>query len=318
MNNRNVLVVKVARLFYKENKTQTEISNILGLSRPTVATMLKEAIEKGIVKISIQDSEIMNFEQQETISTRYSLKSTIISSSTGSEEEIKVDVASLCATFIENKLDKIESLGIGWGSTLYEVANAADYRNFEKMSIVPLIGGVDVSDVKTHSNHLAFVLAQKFNCKVNYFYAPAIAESLEMKEAFEKSKFVKEIIRLGQKVDMAVVSVGNPIKSSSFGKLGYLDEKDYEEMNKKGTVGDILTTFYDGKGVPVELSISERMIGVDLNDLSHIKEIVVVASGIEKAESIKVLLKKNLIDHLIIDSAIANYLLDESTTVDLD
>ncbi|MCF1626339.1 MAG: MarR family transcriptional regulator [Tetragenococcus koreensis] len=305
MNNRDKMIVKAALLFYKENVNQTEIAQQLGVSRPTVATLLKEAVERGIVKISIQDSEIMNFEQQEILAKKYGLKTVLISSASDSEDEAKQEVGNLCATFVENNLKRIKSLGIGWGSTLNKFAEAASFHHFEDLSIVPLIGGVDVSNVKNQSNHLAFILSQKYNCNVDYFYAPAIAESLEMKETFDKSQFINNIIRKGKNVDMAIAAVGNPIESSSYRKLGYFSEEDSREMKEKNVIGDILATFFNQEGQPVATNISQKMIGINLEDLMNIKEVVVVASGKEKAPSIQYLLKQPVIDHLIIDSEIA-------------
>lgn len=299
------MIVKAALLFYKENVNQTEIAQQLGVSRPTVATLLKEAVERGIVKISIQDSEIMNFEQQEILAKKYGLKTVLISSASDSEDEAKQEVGNLCATFVENNLKRIKSLGIGWGSTLNKFAEAASFHHFEDLSIVPLIGGVDVSNVKNQSNHLAFILSQKYNCNVDYFYAPAIAESLEMKETFDKSQFINNIIRKGKNVDMAIAAVGNPIESSSYRKLGYFSEEDSREMKEKNVIGDILATFFNQEGQPVATNISQKMIGINLEDLMNIKEVVVVASGKEKAPSIQYLLKQPVIDHLIIDSEIA-------------
>ncbi|MDN6267712.1 MAG: MarR family transcriptional regulator, partial [Tetragenococcus koreensis] len=305
MNNRDKMIVKAALLFYKENVNQTEIAQQLGVSRPTVATLLKEAVERGIVKISIQDSEIMNFEQQEILAKKYGLKTVLISSASDSEDEAKQEVGNLCATFVENNLKRIKSLGIGWGSTLNKFAEAASFHHFEDLSIVPLIGGVDVSNVKNQSNHLAFILSQKYNCNVDYFYAPAIAESLEMKETFDKSQFINNIIRKGKNVDMAIAAVGNPIESSSYRKLGYFSEEDSREMKEKNVIGYILATFFNQEGQPVATNISQKIIGINLEDLMNIKEVVVVASGKEKAPSIQYLLKQPVIDHLIIDSEIA-------------
>lgn len=299
------MIVKAALLFYKENVNQTEIAKQLEVSRPTVASLLKEAVDRGIVKISIQDSEIMNFEQQELLARKYGLKTVLISSASDSEEKAKQEVGNLCATFIENNLKRINSLGIGWGSTLSKFTEAASYQHFQDLSIVPLIGGVDVSNVKNQSNHLAFILSQKYNCNVDYFYAPAIAESLDMKEAFDKSQFIRNIIDKGKNVDMAITAVGNPIESSSYRKLGYFSKEDIQEMKEKQVVGDILATFFDQTGQSVTTNISKKMIGVTLADLKNIKEVVVVASGKEKAPSIHSLLQQSLIDHLIIDSEIA-------------
>ena len=42
MNNHESLLVHVAQLYYHQNLNQSEISKIVGLSRPTVSRMLEE------------------------------------------------------------------------------------------------------------------------------------------------------------------------------------------------------------------------------------------------------------------------------------
>ena len=44
------LVVKIAQMYYEENKTQSEISKILGIHRTSISRMLKTIKEKKIVK----------------------------------------------------------------------------------------------------------------------------------------------------------------------------------------------------------------------------------------------------------------------------
>ena len=55
MNNHESLLVHVAQLYYQQNLNQSEISKIVGLSRPTVSRMLEEAREVGIVEIIVQN-----------------------------------------------------------------------------------------------------------------------------------------------------------------------------------------------------------------------------------------------------------------------
>ena len=55
MNNHESLLVHVAQLYYQQNLNQSEISKIIGLSRPTVSRMLEEAREVGIVEIIVHD-----------------------------------------------------------------------------------------------------------------------------------------------------------------------------------------------------------------------------------------------------------------------
>lgn len=47
--------VEAAKLYYEHQLSQQEISKKLGVSRPTVSRLLKQARETGIVKIEIID-----------------------------------------------------------------------------------------------------------------------------------------------------------------------------------------------------------------------------------------------------------------------
>nr|OTP19099.1 hypothetical protein A5888_000913 [Enterococcus sp. 9E7_DIV0242] len=50
---RKKLLAKVAYLYYVDNKTQAEISKMLGIYRTTISRMLAQAKREGIVKIDI-------------------------------------------------------------------------------------------------------------------------------------------------------------------------------------------------------------------------------------------------------------------------
>lgn len=306
MSSRTDLLVEVAVLYYEEGVTQTEIAKKLNLSRPTVATMLQEARDTGIVKITVQHTSSTIIQEQEKLRKKYSLKTLLIASD--KSQQPKAEVGALCAKFVEEHLATIQNLGIGWGTTVYEYVEHASYFDFSQLTITPLIGGVGFSDVKIHSNHLAFVLAQKYQCDVRYFYAPALAESLKQKNMFIQSELVKQVLEAGRKVDMAIVGIGNPAHSSTYHQLGYITEEDAQELTKQHSVGDIGSTFFNEKAQAVHTQVSDRMIGISLQEMQQIPDLVVLATGEEKIQSIQTLLENQVIDHLIIDETIAKAL----------
>lgn len=306
MSDRTDLLVKVAVLYYEENVTQTEIAKKLNLSRPTVASLLNEAKDKGIVKISVLHANSDLLQKQEELKNKYNLKTLLISPE--STKDPKKEVGVLCSGFIEDNLADIKNLGICWGSTIYEYALEATYHDFSDLTITPLIGGVGFTDFHIHSNHLAFMLSQKYNSSVKYFYAPAFAESSEQKEILIHSDLVKQVLEVGKTVDMAILGIGNPVVSSTFRTLGYLSNADVKELETKGAVGDIGATFFNSKGKPVETKASKRMIGISLADIKKIPEVVVLATGEDKALGVQALLNQNVINHLIIDQSIADRL----------
>lgn len=309
MSKRTDLLVKAAMLFYMDGVTQTEIAKQLNISRPTVAALLQEARDNGIVRITIHHAGYSLKKQQEMIADKYGLETVLIADKNSRfGSNTKTYVGECCASFIEERLPKIKSLGLGWGTTIYEYVQHANYTNYKDLSVIPLMGGMGMSEFQYHSNHLAFVLAQKYNCAVNYFYAPAIAETLHIKKVLESTELVNLILEMGQKVDMAIVGVGNPMLSSTYRQFGYIHDQELKEIQDSNAVGDICATFFDNNCHPVNTHVSERMLGLNLENLMNIPEVVVVATGKEKVESLKALMKKPIINHLIIDNEIADLL----------
>lgn len=308
MKSRDENLIKVAIYYYEEKKTQTEIAKELGISRPTVSKMLNEAIEKNIVKITVHPHLYDNHKLRQEILDKYALESVIVVNSTGSSNATKSEIGQACAYFVEEKLSDLRTLGIGWGTTVYEFVNAAHYLNCPQLSIIPLMGGVSLSEVAHHSNHLAVTLAQKYRAQSHLLYAPAIAETIEVKNALVNSHVVQSILSKGRNVDLAIIGVGNPMESLTYRDMGYITKKEEKSIIEEQAIGDILATFYNKEGNTVETSLSQRMIGHDLKDVRRMKEVVILANGEEKAISIKALLNLEIIDHLIIDTEIAKAL----------
>ncbi|AMB92483.1 sugar-binding protein [Aerococcus christensenii] len=311
MYDRDKILVKISILFYKENMSKTDIASSLGISRPTVSALLEEAKANGIVKITINHPEAIIINQQEQLKKKFNLETVLIAPDSDSLEMVKSEVGYLCSHFIENKIDDTyTSIGIGWGSTVYNFVRKASFQDFSQLSIVPLIGGVDVKNTEYQSNQLVFELGRKYHARTSYFYAPAVAETENIKFNFTESKFVQEIYMQAKSVDIAIVSVGRPIEQSTFYKLGYISDEEKKELIRKKAIGDILISQIDENGNEIDSQLTKRMIGLTLADIKQIKEIVLLAAGVEKSEVLFKLLKQGIIQHLVIDSSIAERLLE--------
>jgi len=306
MLDREDLMLKTALLYYEEEATQSEIAKKLNISRPTVASLLHEAKEKGIVKITIQHNQLRLLKLQENLIEKYGLENVKIAAKT--QKNMKAAAGDLCAELIEPLLKDIKHLGIGWGSTLFEYVEHANFLHLKNLKITPLIGGIGLSEVRFHSNHLAFVLSEKYQCDVSYFYAPAIADTLAVKETLLQTELIKEIIDEGKKVDFALLGVSDPIRSSTYKKLKYITNEEAELLTKEKAIGDIGSTIFTADGTPLKKGFSQRLLGIELKDIKKIPRVAIAATGKEKAESVQTLLKMNFITDLIIDEEIAELL----------
>lgn len=309
MNNRNKLIYQTALLYYEDGKTQTEIANSLRISRPTVATFLREAKEKGIVRISISPQFSEASDTSKRLIEKYNLQTAIITPTGKTENQTKVNIGKALAEFVEHQVYDLKSLGIGWGSTLHEFVQAANPVSYGHLTIVPLMGGASIELLHLHSNHLCFRLAEKYQAAVSYYYAPAIADTTLQKVDLMSSSFIKEAHKKALNVDLAIVSIGNPAQSSTYKQLGVVSKEDEADLLGKEVVGDVLATFYDKEGQAVETTLSQRMVGISLEELEMMNEVAIVASGKSKAPSLFALLQKGCVDHIVIDQTVAEYLL---------
>lgn len=306
--NRDDLLYKVSQHYYEQSLTQADIAKKLHISRPSISNLLKEAREKGIVKISIHHPTSHVIPLETNIAKHYKLDTVIIAQNhlrTSNRQE----VGQLAARFIENLIPDIQTLGIGWGTTMHEFARACHHHSFKHLEVIPLIGGVGVNDIRYHSNHLAFLLNERYKCKVSYFYAPPFAETLELKTMFEQSEFYKQHLYKIKEVDFAIMGVGNPAKNTPFVDLGYVTPQEIEEYQSLGVVGDILSTFFDDKGHTVHTDFSRRLLGISLEDLKTIKNVMILATGKEKTQAVKTLISLGYVNHIVIDEDLAEGLM---------
>ena len=77
---------RICHLYYREEKTQEEISSIFGLSRFKVNRLLKEARKRGFVTIQINDPLEKLTETEVELTKRFGLKGSIVVRATGSAE----------------------------------------------------------------------------------------------------------------------------------------------------------------------------------------------------------------------------------------
>ena len=78
MNVQKKQMQEAAILYYEKNYTQSEIANIMNLSRQTVSKILNDAIKENIVEIKIHNPEITCKELEEELCDRFNIKNAIV------------------------------------------------------------------------------------------------------------------------------------------------------------------------------------------------------------------------------------------------
>lgn len=307
-------LVKIATLYYENGYTQAKIAKEFGVSRPVIAKLLQQAKEEKIVSIQLNDTQAYTVCLALKIQKKYQLKEVIVLPSSIGQEAIKIRqaVAKAGANYIASHLETIQTIGLSWGSTLADMVECIPFGSWPNLKIQPLVGGISSEHVYFDTNHLVFCLAEKLSAHCRYFYAPALAENLAFAEMLNGTKMVQTTLKGAKSVDLAVIGVGNPQAASTWENLGYIGEEEFKSIGRmEHVVGDAVGSLFDAQGKTIQCDLTKRMIGIKVEELTEIKEVMIIAAGQEKARSILALVKANRANTLIIDQQLAEKMWEE-------
>ncbi|HEY8346455.1 MAG TPA: sugar-binding transcriptional regulator [Symbiobacteriaceae bacterium] len=300
------LLVEIAHLYYEEDLTQNEIAKRLGLSRPKVSRLLKEAKEKGLVKILILDPHADLLKMEKELAARFGLRAVrVVPTPALDDLLIKQAVAQEAADFIPRFLEPGDTIGVSWGSSLGELVRVFPVLPLPGSMVVQLNGGIDSAN--THNNALDVVqgLAERLGAEAYTLPCPDIVGSPRIRAAFLQDERLARVLALGRSATKALVSVGALSTESVLVKAGYFSPEDIAALKAKGAVGDICSRYFDGNGRVCDPELDARTIGLSLEELRRIPCVIALAAGVNKGRALLGALRGGYCDILITDAATA-------------
>ena len=319
-NQSSFLVIKAAYLYYIKEKPQNVIAEELNISITTVSRLLKRAKEERIVQFVIRDNYIECIELEAELKEAFQLQNVIIAPSSfypeedGENEDPESDkklVALEAARYLQRIIRPGDTLGITWGSTVYEMINYLNPAQRVDATFVTLHGSLaackDEWDVRT----LVQRLAKAFSGKKYAFLSDALMSSSETVVALKKEKRFAQMYKIFDKVDISICGIGSFYLevTTILASPSYIEEKLRKQLEDKEVVGDIALRFFDKNGKECETDLKERTISIDFETYKKIPQKIAIASGRYKAHTVYYALIAGLIDVLIVDSKLGTELI---------
>ena len=119
------LLARVASLYYDQELTQDDVARRVGVSRSKISRLLKEARKEGIVEIVINYPWRTATALEKEIQDRFGIQHVSVLISQGrAYEEILWGLGNLAARYLESILERNVSLGISWGTAIYQTARS--------------------------------------------------------------------------------------------------------------------------------------------------------------------------------------------------
>lgn len=301
------MLIKIAHMYYDEHMTQQQIAKKMNISRSLISKSLTKARETGIVEVIVHSELIRPYKDiEDRLRKILGLNHVRICNSSNSSEAIAKEAGNLLST----KLSRCKYIVVSGGET---VKCVADYFspaiNFPNVTFISANGGLGETHWATDANNICITFAQKCGAQHLQMYAPVTVDSAKAKEIFSNQLFIKSVLDKGKQADIALVGIGSSLQWSNLENTYLNDQKELYLINENVICGDICYNYFDKNGKWIDCTWNNQIIGLHLNDIQKIPEVICVATGIQKTESIYVASQHHLITSLVTDLNTAKSLL---------
>jgi DNA-binding transcriptional regulator LsrR (DeoR family) len=308
------LLSKVSTLYYLRDQTQQEIAERIGLSRPAVSRLLRDAQTQGIVQITISPPQGLHLELESRLEERFGLAVVrVVSVETGTSGDLlRRQIGGAAAGFLARSVHPGETIGLAWGTTLSAMVQSMAPLATENVHVVQTLGGIGPPAAEAYAAELVRRLAQLLGASPILFPTPGVVATPEVRDVLRNDPHVQAALRHFDALDTVYVGIGaigtNPVLNDGHSLL----PGTHDELVAAGAVGDIALRFFDAEGNPVRSSLDDRILGITTEQLRKVPRVVAVAGGADKVEAIRAALKSKIVDVLITDHDTAQALVERS------
>ena len=297
----HILMVKTAWYYYMENYTQQSISDLLGISRAKVISLLEKARQTGIIQFNIRQDSDHRMKLEQDLIARYGLNDVFTIPGGNNLANLRESIAQAAAMYIAKRCGDGAFINMGYGHTTSSVLNHLANMVEKPINVVSLTGGVNF--------YLPNAYPTVFNAKLYLIPAPLFLSDKATRDSICREPSIEEIFRMIPLSSMSVVGIGSLNNDATIVKNGIFSENDFTYLRMRGAMGDVLSNFIDVNGEPVEMPKHEQLVGTSIEQLKKLKNVIGVAGGASKVDAIRAVLRGGYLDVLITDEDTAEALL---------
>lgn len=304
----HLLIAQIANYYYNQKLSQQEIADKLFLSRSTVSRMLQKADAYNIVQHVIRFPFGRSNEIEESIKKRYQVKECHVLQT--ENQQVSFDqTVQYASSIIETLIDDNLIIGLSSGKTVSRVCSFMTGRNVKNTVFTQIKGCASQNaNYKFDSPEIVSSSALKFNSNTNLIYSPLYVFSDIARKYLINDQLISNALMVAKKADVLIASVALINEKEDTIWSDYITDGLKKSLIRSGATTSIIGHFLNKDGEPIRESIEKSLIGLTLEEIKSIPNKVIVASGKEKCVPVKSTLIAGLVDTLIIDEVIGNYL----------
>ncbi len=302
------LLVRLAWACEIEGLTQAQAAEAFGLTRLKVNKALSEAREQGIVRISINSVYGPCVELEEALKDAFGVTSATVAPVGGAHFNPHTILGAALGQFLTRFLSRedVRLFGMSWGNTLNMATRFMEPLNRPDLEITSVMGGLTKgSDVNSYE--ITTRLADLCNAAHSYFTAPVYAASVKSRNILSEQKEFRRSVEKILAADGLALAAGD-MENSLLLADGLPEDVTVDELARAGAVGDIMGYFLDASGALLDHDINDRVLGIRVEDLNALPNVIVAAGGMTKVPIILAILRRGCVDHIVTDQHTAEAL----------
>lgn len=306
----DAVAARVAWYYYEGNLTQQQIADRLGLTRLRVNRMLAQARADGSVQVQLRLPLAGCVALEAALESRYGLDEAAVVPDMPDYADRQRVVGEAAGLMLDRLLQDGQAVGVGWGRTLRASLHRVTPRAYAASWVVSLMGGLTRGS-GTNTFEVSTRLAETLGAECWYLAAPIYCPSEASRDALLTHSGLSAVLKRAREVTLALVSCGDFSEHSLLAATPSVAEH-VPTLLAAGAVGDILGTFLDADGAPVEHVLNRRVMALAPTELERVPVSILASGGLNKAAVIRAILGAGYVRRLVTDEAVAQTLMDAS------
>lgn len=294
----------VARRHYLAGRSKVQIADEFGISRFKVTRLLKRALKQGIVTITVSLPQGVDDELSIRLRDRFGLKrAVVVASPDESPDAVRDSIGQAAARVLMETIREGDVVGIANGRSIG--ATAQHVTSLPTCDVVQLTGMA--LSAEADSVELVRRLSALSGGTPHAIYAPLTVGTAATASALRADPSIMQAIELFPKVTIALVAVGSwePPDSQLFLSLQPAERK---TLLTRDVCADVAGGLLDSQGRSLD-DLADRTIGISLEELRVVPQLVVIGGGAKKINAIHAVLKSQLASVLVTDVTVARAIL---------
>lgn len=277
----------VARRYFLDGRTKTEIADELGLSRFKVARLIELAMAEGVVRVEINAPHGVDTALGQRLRERYGLTQAWVVDVP--HDQIVAELGRVAAMVLADLVTADDVLGISWGRTMRAVVDALP--TLPPCPVVQVAGGLP-DRLGDGAVELVRRIADLTGGPAYPLHAPLFVTEQGVADQLRAEPVLTQTFAMFARLTVVAMGIGNetsPVAMTLPQPASVTAEMCGLLIADNGAV----------------LRTPATTMALSREELSHTRHVLAVAGGPDKSPAVAAALRTGLISHLVTDRSAA-------------